>query len=183
MKVLIYNIGFRYTDFIILGKEIKKKTNWLTRHFCFFRITAFRRAWDYCFSYPKILHRSPPSGRVVVTGGEIRSRSAKGQPHNWGGPHRWRSRRVISRLTDFKRPQLGALLKKTKFTFLIFPSKIKLIVDSKCGTTPPLPQVTLLVFDRVTLRRAWVGYVVFFLFSWEGRAIRILLKTNPSFVW
>ena len=25
MKVLIYNIGFRYTDFIILGKEIKKK--------------------------------------------------------------------------------------------------------------------------------------------------------------
>ena len=25
MKVLIYNIGFRYTDFIMLGKEIKKK--------------------------------------------------------------------------------------------------------------------------------------------------------------
>ena len=25
MKVLIYNIGFRYADFIILGKEIKKK--------------------------------------------------------------------------------------------------------------------------------------------------------------
>ena len=138
MKVLIYNIGFRYTDFIILGKEIKKKkTNGLTAHFCFFRITAFRRAWDYCFSYPKILHRSPPSGRVVVTGGEIRSRSAKGQPHNWGGPHRWRSRAVISRLTNFKRPQLGALLKKTKFTFLIFPSKIKLILDSRCGTTPP----------------------------------------------
>ena len=36
MKVLIYNIGFRYTDFIILGKEInKKKTNGHTAHFYF----------------------------------------------------------------------------------------------------------------------------------------------------
>ena len=35
MKVLIYNIGFRYTDFIILGKEIKLKKNVHTAHFYF----------------------------------------------------------------------------------------------------------------------------------------------------
>ena len=63
---------------------------WMVPH-CF-RITAFRKAWNYCFSYPKILHRSPPRGRVVVTGGEIRSRPAKGHPtiigvaHTGGGP-------------------------------------------------------------------------------------------------
>ena len=74
---------------------MKKETNLTDGHiveFCCFRITAFRRAWDYCFSYPKILHQSPPRGRVVVTGGEIRSRPAKGHPpiigvaHTGGGP-------------------------------------------------------------------------------------------------
>ena len=101
---------------------------------------------DYCFQESlglllQLKKNPPPKSSYWAGSGNGRRDQVPLMvtPHYWGDPYRWRSRAVLYRLTDFKRPQLGALLKKTKFTFLIFPPKMKLIVGSKCGTTPPPP--------------------------------------------